>query len=207
MASTSSPYGVQVVSDLSGTPRTARLPFGIASGYASNIFKYQPVKLVAATGTLQAITNPGGVPDKLFGIFAGIEYTPVGGRPVVSPFWAAGTVFDPGYEMLVYYWPCWMPGTRLRVQADGAVAQALMGSQFNFTNLAAGSTSTGLSTCTVGAAGVVAGSQGQLALTEFDTGVFDAGQPQGAPGGDAFTDLICTVAYPQIGFGPQTSIG
>ena len=46
------------------------------------------------------------------------------------------------------------------------------------------------------------GSQGQLALTEFDTAV---GDPLG--GGDAFTDLICTVAYPQVGFGAQKSIG
>ncbi len=207
MASTSSPYGVQIVSDLSGTPRTARLPFGIASGYGSSIFKYQPIKLSTATGTIQAVSNPGGTPDKLWGIFAGVEYTPLGARPAVSPFWPAGTVFDPTYEMFVYYWPIWMPGTRLRVQADGAVSQAQIGQSFNFTNLGNGSTQTGLSSCTVGAAGVLANGQGQLTLTEFDTGVYDAGQPVGAPGGDAYTDLICTVAYPQIGFAPQPSIG
>ena len=53
----------------------------------SNIFKFQPIKLVAATGTLQAVTNPGGTPDQIYGIFAGVEFTPLGGRPTVSPFW------------------------------------------------------------------------------------------------------------------------
>lgn len=207
MALTSSPYGVQVVSDLTGTPRTQRMPFGIANQYNSNIFKFQPIKLIPATGTLAAVTNPGGTPDALYGIFAGVEFTPLGGRPAVSPFWPAGTNYDPGYEMFVYYWPLWVPGLRLRVQADGPVPQTMMGSQFNFSNLAAGNTQVGLSQCTVGAAGVAAGSQGQLTLIEFDTQTSDAGEPQGAPGGDAFTDLICTVAYPQVGFRSQNSIG
>lgn len=207
MALTSSPYGAQIISDLTGTPRNQRLPNGIASGYASNIFKFQPIKLVAATGTIQAVTNPGGTPDKLFGIFSGVEYTPLGGRPVVSPFWPAGTIVDPNYDFFVYYWPAWVPGLRIAIQADGPVSQALIGSQFNFSNLAAGSTQVGLSQCTVAAAGVQAGSQGQLALIEFGTNVVDAGQPTGAPGGDAYTDLICTIAYPQIGFGSQNSIG
>ena len=37
-----------------------------------------------------------------------------------------------------------------------------IGQQFNFTNLANGSTVVGLSQCTVGAAGVPAGSQGDM---------------------------------------------
>jgi hypothetical protein len=200
MAATSTPYGAQIVSDQSGTVRPVRMPLGIASGYAANIFKFQPIKLV--NGLIQACTNPGGTPDPIFGFFDGVEFTPVGGRPAVSPFWPAGTVYDSTYQMFVYFTPAWIPNFRVRIQADGSVAQALMGSQFNFTNLAAGSTSTGLSQCTVGAAGVVSGSQGQLALTEFDTAVGDP-----FAGGDAFTDLICTVAYPQVGFGAQKSIG
>ena len=202
MASTSSPYGVQIIGDMTGPVRTARLPFGIASGYASNIFKYQPVKLVAATGTLQAVTNPGGTPDAIYGIFAGVEYTPLGGRPVESPYWPGGTVYDPSLQMFVYYWEAWLPSTRFMVQADGSVSAALLGSSFNFTNLAAGNTSIGLSTCTVGAAGVPAGSQGQLTLVEFAP---LNGDPDN--GGDAFTDLICTMAYPQVGPRGQNSIG
>ena len=201
MASVSSPYGCQVISDQGGfAPRPYRIPFGIASGLASNIYKGQPVKLVAASGTITPCTNPGGTPDALYGIFDGVDYTPLGGRPTVSPFWTAGTVYDATQDMLVYLYPMWIPGYRIKVQADGSVAQTLLGSSFNFTNLGNGSTITGLSQCTVGAAGVVAGSQGQLTLTEFATDVSSAI-------GDAFTDLILTVAYPQVGFRGQNSIG
>jgi hypothetical protein len=200
MSSVAGPYGIQPISSNEGFNRPMRMPNGIVSGLASNIFKYQAVTIDPATGTLKPVTNPGGVPQKVYGVFAGVEFTPLGGRPTESPFWPSGMVFDPAYDMLVYYWPAWIPGTRWKVQADGAVAQALMGSQFNITNPAAGSTSTGYSACTVGAAGVAAGSQGQFALQEFDPGINELI-------GDAFTDLICTIALPQIGLGSQTSIG
>jgi hypothetical protein len=201
MALTSTPYGVLVISDQTGlAPRPLRIESGIASGYASNIFKGQPVLLSATTGTLQAVTNPGGTPQAIYGIFFGCEYTPLGGRPTESPFWPAGTVIDPTQDFHVYITPCWQPSIRLQCQADGSVAQAGLGSGFNFTNLGAGSTFTGLSACTVGAAGVPSGSQAQLALTEFYEGV-------NSTIGDAFTDLILTNAYPQIGFRGQNSIG
>jgi hypothetical protein len=200
MASISTPYGAQLIGDQSGTGRTLRMQLAIANSYAANIFKYQPVKMIAATGTIQAVTNPGNTPDPLWGLFAGCEYTPLGGRPAVSPFWPGGTTYDPNYDMFVYVWECWQPGARILVQADGSVPQASLGSSFNFTNLGAGSTSIGLSQCTVGAAGIAAGSQGQLTLIEFQLG------PSSAVG-DAFTDLICTVAYPQVGFRGQNSIG
>ena len=201
MAATSTPYGAEVISNLSGVVRPQRMPFGIASGFGSNIFKNQPIKLVAG-GTIQPCTNPGGTPDAIYGFFQGVEYTPTGGRPAVSPFWPAGTTYDSTLQMFVYYIPAWLPELRVKIQADGSVAQALMGSQFNFSNLGNGSTFTGLSSCTAAAAGVALGSQGQLALIEFAT---DIGDPFN--GGDAFTDLICTVAYPQVGFAPQKSIG
>lgn len=202
MAATSSPYGFVPISHQSGTPRTVRMPNGIASGYGSNIFKYQPIKLVS--GLIQPITATS---DQIFGIFAGVEYTPSGGRPAVSPFWPSGTTYQssggyPLYDMNVYFWPAWDTTLRLQVQADGSVAQALMGSQFNVSNAGAGNTTTGLGAATVAAAGVTAASQGQFVLSEFFTGVNDQ-----LGGGDAFTDLIVTVSYQQIGAGYQTSIG
>lgn len=202
MASISSPYGVQVIGDMAGTGRTSRMPFGIASGYAANIFKFQPIKMNPATGTVQAVTNTGGVPDKIWGIFAGVEYTPLGGRPTVSPMWPAGVNYDPSLQMFVYFWEAWNPNTRFMVQADGSVAANQLGQSFNFTNLGAGFTQVGLSQCTVGAAGVAAGVQGQLTLVEFAP---NSGDPDN--GGDAYTDLICTMAYPQVSWASQLSIG
>ena len=215
MALFSSPYGFKPISDQSGfAPRPVRLPYnpgvsgGIASGQVGNIFKYQPVAINTATGTIVPVTNPGGVPQKIYGIFSGVEYTPLGGRPAVSPYWPSGTVYDPTLDMLVYIWPFWLPSLRFKVQADGSVPQALLGSQFNITNPVAGviNGGVGLSQATVGAAGVGAGAQGQFALTEFATDVAVAGQGQSLPG-DAFTDLIMTIALPQVGLGIQASAG
>lgn len=197
MASTSSAYGLQPISDGAGTPRPLRIPLGIASGLASNIFKYQAVYVAIATGTITPCTA---TTDKIYGVFAGVEYTPTGGRPTVSPFWASGTTYDTKLDMFAYVWPAWNPNTRFLIQADGSVAQALLGSGFNISNFSSGSTSTGLGACTAAAAGVGAGSQAQLALQEFFPGDNNAI-------GDAFTDLIVGVAYPQIISGFQVSIG
>ena len=198
MASTSSPYGIQAISDQTGfAPRTLRLPNGIASGLSSNIFKNQPVKMVAATGTLTPITA---TTDQIFGIFMGVEYTPSGGRPTESAYWPASTSYDSTQDMFAYVIPAWNNAIRFQVQADGAVAQALLGSGFNFSNFGNGSTSTQLSSCTVAAAGVAAGQQAQVTLVEFFPGVNSAI-------GDAYTDLIVSIAYPQVIAGYQTSIG
>jgi hypothetical protein len=197
MASTSSPYGFVPISHQTGTPRTSRMPDAIVSGLAANIFKYQPIKLVS--GYIEPVTA---TTDQIFGIFAGVEYTPTGGRPAVSPFWANGTVYTTVDWMNVYYWPAWDATLRFQVQADGAVAQALMGSQFNIANPTAGSTATGLSAANVLHAGVAGSSQGQFFLEEFFTGVNDP-----VNGNDAYTDLIVGIAYQQVGPGYQTSIG
>lgn len=201
MSLTSSPYGFQPISHQSGTPRTTRMPAGIASAYNTNIFKFQPIKLVA--GSIQAISA---ATDAIFGIFAGVEFTPTGGRPTESPFWAAGSTYQtsggsPLFDMWVYFWPAWDPTLRLQVQADAAVAQALMGSQFNPSNITAGSTITGLSASTIAAAGVGTGTQGSFFLEEFAPNVGDP-----VNGNDAFTDLIVGISRQQVGAGIQTSI-
>lgn len=197
MATLASPYGIQPVSDQIGTLRTLRVPNGIASGLASPIYKFQPVMLVVATGTLTPITA---TTDKIFGVFAGVEYTPTGQRPVVSPFWPASSTYVAGQgDMFVYIWPAWIPSARWIIQADGTVPQTEYGAQFNFSNFGNGNTTTGLSACTANATAVANGQQGQLALIEFLPGVSDSV-------GDAFTDLMVGIAYPQVVSGFQTSV-
>lgn len=195
MATTAAPYGFQPISHQFGTPRTLRMPLGIASGQSGNIFKYQPVKLVA--GYISPVTA---ATDQIFGIFAGVSYTPVGGQPTDQPMWPSLQTYVSNQDMFVYVWPAWDAALRLRVQANGAVAQALMGSQFNVSSVAGNST-TGLSQAAVDAAGVTTTYQGQFFLEEFYTGVEDA-----EGGGDLYTDLIVGVAYPQVGPGSQKSI-
>ena len=199
MASVSSPYGFQPISDQSGpAPRTARMFAGIASGYNTAIFKGQPVTLNPATGLLQAVTATN---QQVFGIFAGVEYTPLGGSPAESSFWPAGTVVDPAYDFLVYYYPAWIPSYHFRVQSTGSVAQTGMGAQFSIANATAGNTQTGLSACGVGAP-IAVGLQGQFFMTAFfdTTGIYDTI-------GDAFTDIIVGCAWPQVGAAAQLSIG
>ena len=202
MALTSSPYGLQPASDQTGTIRPLRIPFGIASGLASNIFKYQPVYLInpAATSGAGTLTPITATTQAIFGVFAGIEYTPLGGRPTVSPWWAAGTVYDPTYDTFAYIWPAWIPGMRFQIQADGTVPQTWLGGGFNLSNFSAGNTVVGNSTCTAAHAGVAANSQAQLTLLEFSPNTNSAI-------GDAFTDLTVGIAYPQVVSGYQTSIG
>ncbi len=210
MSAVSSPYGIQPIASQGGIARTLRMPLGIPSGLAQQISKFQAVTLDVVTnpGTLLPVTNPGGVPQKIFGIFAGVSFTPLGGQPTDLPYWPSGAVYDSSQDMLVYVWPASDPLLRYMVQADGSVAQTLMGSQFNITNPTANNTPPGVSLCTVGAAGVAAASQGQFVLEEFLPAVGDpASQPGAAAGGDAFTDLIVRIAYPQISGGFQASIG
>ncbi len=195
MATISAPYGFQPISHQSGTPRETRMPFGIASGTSGNIFKYQPIKLTA--GLIVPVTA---TTDKIFGIFAGVEFTPSGGRPAVSPYWPSGQTYNAGEDMNVYFWPAWDPSLRFAVQADGVVAQAAMGAQFNIANPTSGSTTTGLSAAGVLHTVIATSSQGQFFLEEFGLGVSDA-----YGGGDTYTNLIVGIAYPQES-GFQTSI-
>ena len=201
MASTSSPYGFVPISHQSGTPRPVRIPFGIASGLASNIFKYQPVTMIKPTATSNAgtITPVTATTDLIFGIFAGVEFTPVGGRPTESPLWASGQTYDTGYDMFAYIWPCWDTSLRFQVQSTGSIPQTNLGGEFNTANFSNGNTTTGLSACGVGAV-VAAASQGQWFFTEFATNINSAI-------GDAYTDMIVGCALPQVGYAPITSKG
>lgn len=198
MSTISSPYGLKPISHLSGVPRPLRIPLGIANSLGSNIFKFQPVYIAVASGTITPVTA---TTDRIFGVFAGCEYTPVGGRPTESPFWPTGTTYDTTFDMFAYVWPAWDSTTRWQIQADGAVAQTTLGAQFNFVNFGNGSTVTGLSSCQANHTMVAAGgNQGQLFLQEFATDINDTV-------GDAFTDLIVGIAFPQVGLGVQNSIG
>lgn len=204
MASTASPIGLQVINDVTGQVRPLTIPNGITSGYNTNIFYGAAVKINPTYGTLEAVTA---TTDKIYGVFMGCFYTPTGGDPRPSPFWPASATFATAsgtnnalevmYAQII---PAWVPGTRFRIQADGTVAQLLLGSQFNLSNFTTGNTITGLSSCTAAYAGVAASSQGQLVLEEFYPGI-------NSEVGDAYTDLIVSIAYPQIVGGYQTSIG
>ncbi len=198
MSATSSPYGLLPISDQAGIIRPLALKNGIASGLSSNIFRGQAVMLDTTNGTITPCTA---TTDKIYGVFAGVEYSPTGQRPAVSPFWPASSTYVAGLEVMVaYIWPAWNPNARWRIQADGTVAQGDYGAQFNLSNFSAGSTVTGLSAATANHTAIAGSSQGQLQLIEF-------GEDINSAVGDAFTDLIVAISYPQAVSGYQTSPG
>jgi hypothetical protein len=78
MSSTNAPFGLRTAYSPSGTIR--EFASTIASGYASDIYTGQPVK-IASDGTLQAASAG----DSFVGAFAGCQYLPTGAqRPVIA---------------------------------------------------------------------------------------------------------------------------
>ena len=141
MSSSNAPFGLRPSFHPSGLDRAAALTDGIVSGYASNILKGQPVKL-ATSGTLQAAAAG----DSFLGAFAGFEWTDTTGRRRVSNYFPANTAYVTGSAIAYYYQD---PNIVYDVQADGSLAQTSIGDQADLSNVTAGSTTTGLSQCTL----------------------------------------------------------
>jgi len=161
MSATSAPFGLRAIYHPSGTVRPEAGENFLASGYANNIFSGQPVKLLD-TGLISEVTAD---TDEFVGTFAGVTYTPTGGRPTLSDFWPAAATTQTGAPITVYYTSD--PWIEYEIQTDGTVAQSgSVGSGTKFTNLTAGSTLTGLSQCTATATLVESGTA-QLRITNI----------------------------------------
>jgi hypothetical protein len=157
LSTTSAPFGLRPVYHPSGLVRPRALVGGLASGYANNIFAYQPVKLLA-TGLISEVTAN---TDEFVGCFAGVDYTPTGGRPVKDNKWIGGTAAS---DITVYFYED--PLIEYEIQADGTVAFAnTIGGGAGFTNLTAGNTTTGLAATTLSAT-ITTGNQ-QFRVTDL----------------------------------------
>ncbi len=139
MSAAYNPFGLRPSYHPSGVIR----PKGgtILSGYASNIFQFSPVAINSADGTLTLAAAAA----RAIGTFMGVEFTTtaIGGRRVLQNFWPASTVAT---EIVAYYTDD--PWITYAIQANGSIAQALLGNQANWTvNASAnGNTTTGMST-------------------------------------------------------------
>lgn len=185
MVATSNPFGLVPAYHPSGLGR-ARIAVtdGITSGFASNIFKYQPVQWTANAGVIVPVTATN---VDYLGAFDGVEFTDTTGRRRISPFWPSGTTYIAG-SCVAYFFED--PEVIYEIQADGTLAQTMIYNQLNFSNLATGSTTTGLSQCTAAAAGVGSTVQGQLRVLDV------APYPNNA-WGDAFVIARVQVARSQ----------
>jgi hypothetical protein len=183
MSATSAPFGLRPAFHPSGLDRAQALANGIVSAYANNILKGQPVKYVTG-GTIEEVTST----EAFVGAFDGVEWTDTTGRRRVSNYWPALTAYQTGSCVAYFYND---PNIVYEIQADGSVAQSSIGDEANFTNLTAGSTTTGLSQCTMNSTLVGANNVGQVRIVDL------APYP-GNDWGDAFTIVRVTVAEHQF---------
>lgn len=149
MSSVNAPFGFRPVFKSGGTPVSAPLQNTIASGYAANIYQGAPVK-IGANGVLELAA----VGERLVGVFMGVYYIPTTGRPVFDNKWISGTVLASGTVAYAYYTRD--PYLTYEIQANGSLAQTVMGEQFDFTTTSAGNATTGLSSAALDTASTAA---------------------------------------------------
>lgn len=161
MSATNAPFGLRPAFHPSGLDRAQALSNGITSGYASNILKGQPVQYSASAGVI-IIATVGAVWS---GAFAGVEFTDTTGRRRVSNYWPASTAFQTGSCVAYFYND---QNIVYEIQTDATIAQTSIGNEYNFSNIAAGSTTTGLSQCTLGVSTAVGnGNPGDMRIVDL----------------------------------------
>ena len=172
MSSTNAPFGLRPAFHPSGLDRAQALAGGIASAYATDILKGQPVKL--NTSGVLVVAAAG---DTFQGAFAGVQFTDTTGRFRVSNYWPANTAFVAGSCVAYYYAD---PAIVYEIQAAGSLAQTSVGDQADLSNTTAGSTTTGLSQCTLSTSLAGSGNSAQMKIVDL------APYPDNA-WGDAYT--------------------
>lgn len=160
------------------TGESRGMAYTIASGYATQINKYQPV-ILSTGGQITA----GAAASDLIGVFAGCEYTDVTGKRVVSNYWPANTVAT---NIVAWVWDD--PSTVFLVQSDGPVALASVGKQCDMSNATLNGNGFSYSTASATLSGV--GVQAQFRIMQIDTSIDNAA-------GDAFTKLLVSIARHQ----------
>lgn len=161
MSATLAPFGLRPAFHPSGLDRAQALAGGIASAFASDILKGQPVRYIAASGTIEPVTATG---QAFSGAFAGVEFTDTTGRRRVSNFFPANTAYQTGSCVAYFYND---PNIIYEIQSTGSIAQTAIGLDMNFSNFAAGSTTTGLSQATLTATVLGTGVQGQVQVLDI----------------------------------------
>ena len=168
MSSTSAPFGLRPAFHPSGLDRAQALANGIqavstsgnvSAGYATNILKGQPVKM--DTGGYIVVAAAG---DAFLGAFAGVEWTDSTGRRRVSNYWPANESFQVGSVVAYFYSD---PNIVYEIQSDGTLAQDSIGDEADLSNTTAGSTTTGLSQCTLSTSLVGANGMAQMRIVDL----------------------------------------
>jgi hypothetical protein len=182
MAKTAAPYGLRPLNLIGGQSFAGSTrQIKIASGYATNIF-FGDVVAIGVDGTIVKVTNVGTNADPFpagtVGVFLGCAYTsPTLNYFLNSQYWPASTVTS---DAMAYV--CDDPDTLFQIQADDAVTQTMLGSNFGV-NQVAGSTTTGDSKVSLDVGTRATTNTIALRLVDFVNGPFSAV-------GDTYTDCI-----------------
>jgi hypothetical protein len=164
MSAISAPFGLRPAFHPSGLDRAQALAGGITSGYATQILKGQPVAYSASAGVIVPITASS-TQATWSGAFAGVQWTDTTGRARVSNYWPANTAYTAGTCVAYFYND---QNIVYEIQADGSMAQTNIGNEYLFTNVTAGSSTTGLSQATLGASTAVGNNQpGQMRVVDL----------------------------------------
>lgn len=180
MSATYAPFGLKPVYHPSGLVRS--LNYTGAYDDAVTFYSGTPVAL-SNSGTASEITvagNSAAATARLFGVFAGVEYTDASGRRTVSKWFgpALGTATD------VVFWIYQDQEIVYEIQANGSLASSAVGQEYNFTaansgtiigNGGLGTSAAALSTSNVADLG-----QGQVVVTGL-------GREIGNAWGDTYT--------------------
>jgi len=177
MSSVATPSGAEPVGALSAngsfTGKVRHIK--IASAYGTSIFYGDFVKLVAA-GTVEKDTGTTALTP--VGVFVGCFYTdPTTKQPTYSQYWPASTAASDAVAYVVDD-----PNVLMQMQADEAVAQTALGSNFAVVQTA-GSVDFGRSKNAVDGSSSATTASLPLRLIDFVDG------PDSAVG-DAYTDVI-----------------
>ena len=168
MSSTNAPFGLRPAFHPSGLDRAQALANGIqavstsgnvSAGYATNILKGQPVKM--NTGGYIVVAAAG---DAFLGAFAGVEWTDATGRRRVSNFWPANESFTVGSVVAYFYSDA---NIVYEIQTDGTLTQTSVGDEADLSNTTAGSTTTGLSQCTLSTTLAGSGNSAQMRIIDI----------------------------------------
>jgi hypothetical protein len=195
MSATSAPFGLRPAFHPSGLDRAIAFanPFAYTTGYASNIFKGQAVTLDPGTGYIIKTASGGPV----YGVFDGFEWTDTTGRRRISNFYPANTAFQQG-SAIAYIWTD--PQIVYEIQAAGSIPQTAIGQEFDISNNDNGSSTTGLSQCTMSTSAASQYASAQLR-------VVDLAPYPGNAWGDTYTIVRVQIAESQLlGIGTGAAI-
>jgi len=191
MSATNAPFGLRPAFHPSGLDRAQALANGLQAvstsginnvGYATTILKNQPVKYDPAGYIVVAAAG-----DAFVGAFSGCEWTDGTGRRRVSNYWPASETFQTG-SVVVYFYND--PNIVYEIQSDATIAQTALNAQFDFANITAGSTTTGLSQARLGVSTITTTAVAQLRVVDI------APYPDNA-WGDAFVFVRVTISEHQ----------